>query len=302
MFRWSWILVFLLLCPPCFAAEENNCTERTLIVSARDSNHSGLPYTPQAAELRGKVDNKPMQILGVTKRANPTRVALVLDASASMASKWERALEFAVEIIRESPSSTEFALVIFADDERRKIGFGPGPAIVDEIQSFKNVKPAGHTGLRDAIWEAVNMFQPIRDGDAIVVASDGGDNQSRVSPRQLREAVWSRGIRIMFAQFSDIYHPSQEERTGYADARDLAAISGGFFFPVEGPKVLPKTAQEIAFEIENYLAVHITLSTPLEKPASLHLEAIDASGRKRKNLELGFPEKLPTCASLSSRQ
>jgi hypothetical protein len=68
------------------------------------------------------------------------------------------------------------------------------------------------------------------------------------------------------------------------------------------PQVLPKAAQEIACEIENYLAVRITLPTPLEKQAPLHLVAVDSSGRKRKNIELRFPEKLLPCASLASRQ
>ena len=71
---------------------------------------------------------------------------------------------------------------------------------------------------------------------------------------------------------------------------------------IENPNMLPNVAQEIAFEIQNYLAVRITLPTPLEKEASLHLEAVDPSGRKRKNIELRFPEKLLACASLASRQ
>ena len=227
----------------------------------------------------------------------------MLDASGSMSSKWQRAVEFAVEIVRESPSSTEFALVIFADNELRTVEFGKtGPDIVTEIMSFKNVKPEGRTGLRDAIWKAVGMFEPNRVGDTIVVVSDGGDNQSKVSLRRLREAMWSRGIRVMFAQFVDHYFPDQSQDSDDADAAWLSESSGGFLSRVEDPQVLPKVAQEIAFEIENYLAVRFTLPTPLEKQASLHLEAADPSGRKRKNIELRFPEKLLPCASLASRQ
>jgi hypothetical protein len=190
--------------------------------------------------------------------------------------------------------------------------------------SFKNVKPYGHTALRDAIWKAVSMFEPNLAGDAIVVVSDGGDNQSKVSRRRLQEAMWSRGIRVMYAQFVDHYFTDQFQHSsppptpsspsgpgmygtvvgddGDADAARLAEGSGGFLSHIEDPQVLPKIAQEIAFEIENYLAVRITLPTPLEKQASLHLEAVDPSGRKRKNIELRFPEKLLPCASLASRQ
>jgi hypothetical protein len=220
-----------------------------------------------------------------------------------MSSKWQRAVEFAVEIVQESPSSAEFALVIFADNELRTVEFGKtGPEFITEIMSFKNVKPYGHTALRDAMWKAVSMFEPNLVGDTIVVVSDGGDNQSKVSMRRLREAVWSRGIRVMYAQFVDHVVPPGEVVLGDADTTWLSDSSGGFLSHIEDPQVLPKVAQEIALEIENYLAVRITLPTPLEKQASLHLEAVDPSGRKRKNIELRFPEKLLPCASLASRQ
>ena len=305
MFRWSCILLVIFVCPQCFGAEDGGCTHRTVIVTARDRSGKALPYTLQVADLRGKIDDKPMQILAATKPTNSSRVALVLDASGSMSGKWQRAVEFAVEIVRESPSSTEFALVIFADNQLRTVEFGKtGPEIVTEIMSFKNVRPYGPTALWDGIWEAVSMFQPNREGDTIVVVSDGGDSQSKVSPRRLREAMWSRGIRVMFAQFVDHAFPPEEGwiEMGDGDTIWLSESSGGFLSRIEDPQVLPKVAQEIAFEIENYLAVRIALPTPIENQASLHLEAVDPSGRRRKNMELRFPEKLLPCVSLASRQ
>jgi hypothetical protein len=101
-----------------------------VIVTARDSCGKALPHTLQVADLRGKINDKPMQILAATKPTNPSQVALVLDASGSMSGKWQRAVEFAVEIVPESPSSTEFALVIFADNELRTVEFGKtGPEV-----------------------------------------------------------------------------------------------------------------------------------------------------------------------------
>ena len=302
MFRWSWILLAIFFCPHCLGAEDDGCAERTVIVSASDSNGKAIPFTLQSADIHGKINGKPVQILGVTKPTNTERVVIVLDASGSMSSKWQRAVEFAVEIVQESPSSAEFALVIFADNEIRTVEFGKtGREFITGIMSFKNVKPYGHTALRDAIWRAVSMFEPNLVGDTIVVVSDGGDNQSKVSMRRLREAGWSREIRVMFAEFIDDFR-TEEEKTDDADFGRFAESSGGFVSRIEDPKVLPKVAQEIAFEIENYLAVRITLPTPLEKQASLHLEAVDPSGRKSKNIELRFPEKLLPCASLASRQ
>jgi Mg-chelatase subunit ChlD len=303
MLRRSWILLVILFCLQCFGAEDVGCTQRTVIVTARDRSGNTPPNTLQMEDLRGKINDKPVQILAATKPTNPSRVALVLDASGSMSGKWQRALEFAVEIVRESPSSTQFALVIFADNELRTVQFGKtGPEIVTEIMSFKDVRPYGPTALWDGIWEAASTFQPSREGDTIVVVSDGGDSQSKVSPSKLRETMWSRGIRVMFVQFVDPYLPNQFQSRNDADAAWLSESSGGFLSRIEDPRGLPKAAQVIAFELENYLVVRITLSKALEKPASLRLEAVDPSGRKRKNIELAFPEKLPPCASLPSKQ
>jgi hypothetical protein len=276
--------------------------ERTVIVTAQGDSGKALSYTLHAADLRAKINDKPMQILAATKPSNQSRVVLVLDASGSIAGKWLRLVEFGAEIVHESPSSTEFALVMFADKELRKVEFGrTGPEMITEIMSFKNVNPYGKTPLRDAIWEAVSLFQPNREGDTIVVVSDGGDNQSKVSPRRLREAMWSRGIRVMFAQVVD-HFATQPEDIDNRDAAWLSQSSGGFLFPIEDPQVLPNTAHEIASRVENYLALRVALPTVLEKEASIHLEAVDSSGRKRKNVELAFPEKLLPCASLTSRQ
>jgi hypothetical protein len=87
MFRWTWVLLFILLCPHCLGAEDGGCTEQTVVVTARDSTGKALPIDLQAADLRGKINNKQMQILGASKPVNPTRVVVVLDASGSVASK-----------------------------------------------------------------------------------------------------------------------------------------------------------------------------------------------------------------------
>src|SRR4030088_2521820 len=56
MFRWSWSLLVIFFCPQCFGDEDGGCTQRTVIVTARDSSGKALPYTLQVADLRGKIN------------------------------------------------------------------------------------------------------------------------------------------------------------------------------------------------------------------------------------------------------
>src|SRR5260370_29423723 len=102
--------------------------------------------------------------------------------------------------------------------------------------------------------------------------------------RRLGEAMWSREIRVMFAELMDHDFSGEIELGDAADLGWFAESSGGLLSRIADPQVLPKVAQEIAFEIENYLAVRITLPTPLETPASLHLAAVDPSAQKRKTI------------------
>ena len=302
MYRWNSVALFILLSQLCCAAQGNGCTERTLIVTARDADHrKALLSTLQTFDLRGKINGKPMQILASRKPATPTRVVLVLDASGSMSSKWETALEFAARVVKESGEYTQFAIVAFADKELKKVEFNKtGPDFINEVMTFQSVKPYGRTALRNAIWEAATMLRSGAEGDAIVVVSDGIADHSTVPLRRIQEAIWELGIRVMFVQLVDHYLASQSQGGDDMDAYWLSQSSGGFLFRAENPQVLPNIAHVIALEIENYLSVRIKLPTPLEKDASVHFEAVDASGHKPKNIELGFPEKLLPCTTAIS--
>jgi hypothetical protein len=156
--------------------------------------------------------------------------------------------------------------------------------------------------LHDGEWEAVRMLEPGQKGDSIVVVSDGSDYGSKVSIDRVQDAVLSNGTRVFFAIFVDRYLPTQEQRTGAIDAAKLSEDSGGLSSLMENPEAALKAAREIAFAIQNYFVLRFTLARAVEKKASLHLEAVDSSGRKRKDVELLFPHKVLPCASLRSSE
>ena len=302
MSQLRWLFIFLLICPYLLRAEDIDCTERTVIVAARNRNINSEPYALQAADLRGKVNGQPVQILGATKPSASTRVVLVLDASGSMSSKWERAVDVAREIIQDSPSSTHFAAVIFADSVFKTIGFANASSDVSTELKTLTVKPYGKTALYDGEWEAVRMLDAGQEGDSIVVISDASEYHSHIPLERVRTAVLSRGIRVFFVQFADNYLQNDVDRMDAIDAAKLSATSGGLLSKMENPEQALKGAREIAFEIHNYLAIRFRATQPLEKKSSLHLEAVESSERKRKDVEVLFPKEILSCASLRSSE
>ncbi len=297
MLRFGSIFLFVLCCAPVLRGEENGCTERTVVVAVHTKTASVLAV--QVADFRVKVNGKPMKIAGATKASGSARVVLVLDASGSMSSepRWRAEVGIASEVIRRSPETTQFALIVFADEVLKIMKFGPSqPEVLDEI-SHLSVPRHGRTALNDAIFEAARLLEPAREGDSVVVVSDGGDNHSKVSHDLLQNTFLSQGLRIFSARLIDHEFTSEVEKSAAEEFGSLAEITGGAVRDINGPGFATIGA-DFATEISNYNLLHIVLEEPVRKATWLQLELMDSSGRKRKDVDLVYPQKLLPCATL----
>ena len=196
-----------------------------------------------------------------------------------------------------SPETMQFALIVFADKILRTTRFGLSqPETLDEI-SHLSVPRRGVTALRDAIFEAGRLLEPAREGDAVVVVSDGGDNHSKVSHDLLQNTFLSQGLRIFSVRFSDREFTTEESKFGAEEFGSLAETTGGSVRDIGDLRSFGSIAADFATEIANYNVLHIVLQEPPRKAASLQLELMDPSGQKRKNLDLIFPQKLLPCTA-----
>jgi VWFA-related protein len=181
-------------------------------------------------------DNKaPARVTSFRQQINlPIRVGIVIDASTSIRSRFEF----------EQQSATEFLLDILKarSDRAFVMGFDVTPTIVanwtnniDTLQSGINrLRPGGGTALFDAVYTAcrdklldVSRGQePVRK--AMVLISDGDDNQSRVRPDEAIKEC-QRAETIIYA-ISTNWTPSR----GKGDqvlAQMSEATGGQVFFP-----------------------------------------------------------------------
>jgi Mg-chelatase subunit ChlD len=301
MVRFRWIFLFVLYCAPVLRAEENSCTERTVIIALRHRHTRSVPYTVQVADFRVKVNGKPVKIAGATKASGSARVVIVLDASGSMSPepKWQAAEGIASEVIRRSPEATQFALIVFANKVLKTTKFGPSQREVLGEISHLSVPRGGGTAMRDAIFEAARLLQPAREGDSVLVISDGGDNRSKVSNNLLQNTFLSQGLRIFSARFIDPEFTTAESASGAEEFGSLAETTGGAVRDFNGPG-FATIGVDFATEISNYNMLHIVLERPVRNPASLQLELMDLSGKRRKDLDLIYPQKLLPCTTLSA--
>ena len=209
--------------------------EVNLIFTVTDKHGHYIPNLRQS-DFALLDDNKaPEKVKSFHQQINlPVRVGIVIDASTSIRSRFEF----------EQQSATEFLLkVLKARSDRAFImGFDVTPTVtqdwtnnVDALETGVNrLRPGGGTALFDAVYTAcrdklldVSRGQePVRK--AIVLLSDGDDNQSRVHPDEAIKEC-QRAETIIYA-ISTNWTPSRGK--GDKVLTDMAEATGGqVFFP-----------------------------------------------------------------------
>ena len=287
-------------------AQGTDCDKREIVVNARDNQGKFLPL--QVSDLRAKFGKRDAAILSVTQRVSAPRVVILLDKSGSMADEVKtRALQYiSSELVRSMPGPAQFAVVVFAGKILDTLDFGHSRgevlAAIDRAGNFPNL---GGTVLRDALLRASDLFGTTQMGDAVVIFSDGGDNHSKTSQRDMEYSYWSKGIRAFPFIFIDSVLATPEETYGSDEFAALARVTGGsvgIIFPREVDlKDIPSVVRQLEDVLSRYYVVQIHLPEPDRNGASLQLELIDVAGQKRKDLKLGFPSKPAACSQPSTR-
>jgi VWFA-related protein len=209
--------------------------EVNLIFTVTDKHGRYIPNLQQSDFALLDDQKAPSKVNGFHQQINlPLRVGIVIDASTSIRSR------FAFE----QQSATEFLLKILkAKSDRAFImGFDVTPTVtqdwtnnVDALETGVNrLRPGGGTALFDAVYTAcrdklldvARGQEPARK--AIVLLSDGDDNQSRVHPDEAIK-MCQRAEAIIYA-ISTNWTPSRGK--GDKVLTEMAEATGGqVFFP-----------------------------------------------------------------------
>lgn len=233
------------------------CTASRLITGAdcRSRDHlTGESVTNLGREnFRLMEDNVEQTITHFTKDDAPVSVGMLFDASGSMVKKMPMACEALATFFKTANPEDEFFLVEF--NERAKLAI---PFTTDSDEIYKHVarvRPAGRTSLLDAVHLALAHMKRARHlRKALVILSDGGDNWSRHSVREVRTALLESDVQVYGM---GIFDPSgsrkltTEERNGPRLLDQLAEQSGGRHYRVGNLNHLPAISAAIGNELRN---------------------------------------------------
>ncbi|HWB85983.1 MAG TPA: VWA domain-containing protein [Bryobacteraceae bacterium] len=190
----------------------------------------------------------------------PVSVVVVFDCSGSMGSKLQQSRAAVAQFMKTANPEDQFGLVEFNNNAQVAV---PLTQNSDEIQNrLTFTQSKGRTALLDAIYLSLDMMRHSQYArKALLIISDGGDNCSRYSMRDVRNRVREANVQIYSIGILEPLFDrgrSPEELAGPALLEDVSQQSGGRLFEVSDLNELPAIAGKISMALRNQYIVGYT--------------------------------------------
>ena len=210
----------------------------------------------------------------------PLRIAILIDTSNSIRDRFKFEQEAAIEFIN--------SVLRPREDKAMVVSFDTAAELVADLmddpeklaKSIRNLRPGGGTALYDAIYFAcrdrLQQDQPRHKfRRAVIIVSDGDDNQSRVTRDQSLEMAQKADV-VIYSISTNI---SKIEGDGDKVLRYLSLETGGqAFFPFK-VQDLAQSFENIANELRRQYNIFYR-PEPLKADGLYHSISVKVNGRK----------------------
>jgi Ca-activated chloride channel family protein len=283
------------------AASEQQSSERQAVLRSDSSlvvipthvtTDGGSSVTTLIREnFRLTEDNVEQPIVHFDKDDAPVSIGLLFDKSGSMTDKMQKAAEAVAAFFKTANSEDEFFLIEFSDGVTLSVPFTPDSSrLFDRIS---HTKPFGMTSLLDAIDLSLAQMKKARHTrKAIVIISDGGDNWSRHSRREVRNKLVESDVQLYAMGIFDADYLKKHEaetRNGPALLDELARQTGGRNYTVSDINDLPAISAKIGNDLRNeYLLGYYAAATRDGKYHKVNVSVID-----EKPSDERLPDQMP---------
>ncbi len=193
-------------------------------------------------------DGVPQKITSFGSEDAPLSMGIVLDTSGSMGDGDKLALskKAVTQFFKSANPEDEAFLVEFNNRPELVLPFTHRLANIEDRILF--ARPAGLTALLDGVTLAIaEMKKAAHPRKAIILLSDGGDNNSRYNVAEVRQRLKESEVQIYAVGIGageTSFFPDRSLMT------DLADLSGGRRYLVALPD-LPDVAEKIGIELRN---------------------------------------------------
>ncbi|MBZ5633112.1 MAG: VWA domain-containing protein [Acidobacteriia bacterium] len=191
-------------------------------------------------------DDKIEQVItSFSMEDEPVAVGLVFDTSGSMSGTEREERMAATEFFKTANPEDEFALVEFDSSPRLVVPVTADPAKITYQLLFTHTR--GSTALLDAVFLGLHEIKKSnKKRKALVVISDGGENNSRYTSGEIKNVVKESDVLIYsIGVFAD---PLYTDAGGVLNS--ISEQTGGRMFKTQGMR-LSDIAQKISIDLRN---------------------------------------------------
>jgi Ca-activated chloride channel homolog len=205
-------------------------------------------------------DKVEQEVVNFSSEDVPASIGVILDLSGSMADKLGRAKQAALQFLKAANPQDEFFLIGFNDRVQLLNRF------TDDVESLQarmvTISAKGATALLDAIYLGLTQMKDAHySRRALLIISDGGDNHSRYSERDIKRLVREADTQLYsIGIFDPIRYGARtpEELNGPSLLSEITELTGGRAFAADDPNELFDIATKVGQELRNQyvLAYH----------------------------------------------
>jgi Ca-activated chloride channel homolog len=212
----------------------------------------------------------------------PISVGLILDFSKSMTNKVQTERAAVEEFFRNAnPEDDYFVVTVSAKPQL----IATSTRSVQTIESaLGQITPNGGTALLDAIYLGANqMRHASHSRHALVIISDGGENNSRYHLGEIKAMIRESDVQVYaIGLFDTALFKTYEEYMGRKWLGEITDATGGRTLPIDHLSKLPEAAATISWELRSQYVLGYTPPGTTARP-----------GRRRIKVRLTSHSKVP---------
>jgi Ca-activated chloride channel family protein len=219
-----------------------------VLVPATVNDEFNRPVTGLEKENFRVFDDKVEQpITSFSSEDEPISLGFIFDTSGSMASLLPQGRQAAGEFLKSANPEDEFFLVEFDNRPRLVIPLSPSTSEIGlEVMMTKS---GGSTALIDGLFMGIHEIHKSKKAKkALVLISDGGENNSRYSPGEIKNVVKESDVLIYTVAITGGFNP--DSAAGLELMNGIAEMSGAHMFNAGG-SALQDIAEKIGIELRN---------------------------------------------------
>ena len=218
-------------------------------------------------------DKVPQPIVAFTAQDAPASVGLIFDTSGSMRDRLDTAKSAARAFAEGSnPEDEAFVLTVAS---RPEVHSGFTSDLGTLADSLQFVTAGGSTALVDTVYGGLqDMRSAARARRALLIVSDGMDNNSRYSKTELMQLALEADVQIYTIAIDSRVRTSkaielQEQNRGLAFMQDLAEKTGGLHFAITDREQTGRVVGAILQALRNQYVIGYQ-PTETDQPGKWH--------------------------------